>query len=70
MERYTGERIGMEIAEAEVHAAAPKKRAGKVTLYLDVDLREWLRDHCDETGIAQSRLMAIVIRRYKKEHSE
>ncbi len=41
------------------------ERRVKVTLYLPRDLLEWMREHCEANGLAQSRLLTVLVQRYR-----
>ena len=47
------------------HVTDETERRVKVTLYLPHDLLEWMRKHCEANGLAQSRLLTVLVQRYR-----
>ena len=53
---------------AHVTEETESERRVKVTLYLPRDLLEWMKGHCEANGMAQSRLLTVLVQRYRDQH--
>lgn len=51
------------------HVTDETERRQKVTLYLPRDLLGWFKAHCEANGMAQSRLLMVLIQRYRDQQN-
>lgn len=54
-----------QLEKAESGADDDGSRRVKVTHYMPRDLLTWLRGYCEDTGVAQSRLLTLLVRKYR-----